>query len=99
MKGKHNGSSELKKLVEKKLLKNNEEIYFRYKGILFFGRIVENGEKIEVDGKEFRAISKSILYCIDKINSGSRSTACGWKQWENWKGISLDTLRKQLKND
>jgi len=103
---KHNGSKDLKRLVEQGILKDGEEIYFEYKDVEFSGRIREGGLIIETEGKPFSVISNSIIYLMElyykeseEKDKRSAKTANGFNHWKNWNGITLDELRKKLTNN
>jgi hypothetical protein len=90
--------TDLEKLVLIGLIKDGEEIYLDYKEESYKARIVEGGKNIQTSISIFSSLSSSAsaLMNTNKKVEGWYNRVNGWKWWKNWKGDSLDELRKKV---
>jgi len=84
----------LKEIVERGLIKENEEIYFYYKNQEYSGRVTRDG-KIKI-GSGTTTLNKASLELMFLNPECGRNTnrvnAYNW--WKTWNGTTLDELRK-----
>lgn len=84
----------LKEIVERGLLKENEEIYFHYLNREYSGRVNKEG-KIKIYSGTM-TLNKASMHLILLTPECARKTktvnAYFW--WKTWNGTSLDKLRK-----
>jgi hypothetical protein len=86
---------DLKGLIEIGRIKENEEIYFNYKGTEYTGRVTKDGQ-VNIFLGTF-SISRSALKIMaeDPEYIRKKETANGYNCWKNWNGIPIGELRKR----
>jgi hypothetical protein len=84
----------LKEIVERGLIKENEEIYFYYKSHEYSGRVTSDGKiKIHLGTMTLNRASWELMFLTpDCERNTKRVNAYNW--WKIWNGTSLDDLRK-----
>ena len=84
---------DLKGIVSSGLLKENEEIYFSYRGEKYSGRVTLEG-KIRTHLGEFSP-SRAVVTLMSNDSSPGRSreSANGYDHWKTWNGIAIGDLR------